>query len=94
MRFPTKLWRCRARLVGRRNVPAGLREDAYLVVLALDEQQVIEIDARSMDVRRAAGGGGADGEWVGRRNLVQILEERCVAVGGLVVKGCNEGTDR
>ncbi len=45
-----------------------------------------------MDMRRAAARCRTNGEWIGRRNLVEIIEKRCVAVGGLVVKRRDEWT--
>ena len=81
---------CRARLGLAAKVTAGLREDANRVVLAVHEEQVVEVDAGAVDVRRAAAVDVADGERIGRRDLVQVVEQRRVPVPRLVVERCHE----
>src|SRR5580658_8145808 len=71
-------------------MPGALRKNADLIVLPVHEQQVIEINARAMDVGRAAAGGGTNGERIGRGHLVEVVEKRGVTIGGLVIERCDE----
>ena len=61
-----------------------------LIVLTAHEEQVIEINTRSMDMGGAAVGGGTDGVRISRGHLVEVVEERAVTVDGLVVEGGDE----
>jgi hypothetical protein len=63
-----------------------LREDVNKIILAMYEEQIIEVDSASMDVRRPASVDVADRERVGRRDLIEVVEQGSVPVPWLVIK--------
>src|SRR5262245_61466884 len=67
-----------------------LRKDVDRVVLAVYEEQIIKVDTSSVDVRRTTSVDMADAERVGRRGLVQVVEQRRVPVPWLVVERRNK----
>ena len=83
--------RCRAaRNRVRTEAATGFRKNAHRIVFAVHEEQVIEVDARAMDVRCAAAIDVADRERIGRGDLIQIVEQRRVTVPWLVLERGDE----
>lgn len=56
-------------------MPVLLRIDVNRIVLAVDEEQIVKVDAGPVDVRRTASVDMTDGLRVGRRDLVQVIEQ-------------------
>jgi hypothetical protein len=64
-----------------------LREDVNDIILAMHEEEIIEVDAGSVDVRRPASVDMADRERrVGRRDLIEVVEQRGVSIPWLVIE--------
>src|SRR3954454_20489686 len=61
-----------------------------LIVFPLHEEQVIEVNTSAMDMRGATSGSVTDGKRIGRRTLIQVLEEGSVSVRWLIVVGRDE----
>lgn len=72
-------------------VSATLGEHVHRVVLALNKQKVVEIDAGAVDMSCAAVRRVPDGKRVGREDLVEIVEKGRVPVEGCVVERGDEG---
>lgn len=63
----------------------------HRVVLALNKQKIVEIDAGAVDMSCAAVRRVPDGERVGRGDLVEIVEKGRVPVEGCVVERGDKG---
>lgn len=72
-------------------VSATLGEHVHRVVLALNKQKVVEIDAGAVDMSCAAVRRVPDGKRVGREDLIEIVEKGRVPVEGCVVERGDEG---
>ena len=63
-----------------------LREHVNRIILSMGEEEVIEIDPGSVNVRRAPPVGMADRKRVRRRNLIEVVEQRTMSIPRLVIE--------